>query len=422
MIYTNRRYAAPVLAAALLALGAGEAAAQGAIVRLPERDRPLAGTPAQVFAIGRAEGAEHEMFGIVGGVAFDAAENLYVLDRQQARVMVYDRTGRFLRQVGRKGEGPGELIVPTQLAIGGDGTVVVADLGRDAYSLFRADGTFVRNVQFNGWMPAAGGLAWHPSGAVVSTFRQAFRDQIQPGRVAFNQSTPLMAMPLGGGEPRRVFDVPSQEGVEQRAESPRPGQNQVMVRIARPPAFTPEVLYGVLPNGNVALSFTSGYTVRIVDLNGQTLRYLQRPVRPRRTTQADRDRYLELRRQEIAAGRAGIVVTRGDGPGAPAGPGPDQMRRMMERQLQETEFADTIPAVQGVRVSPSGRLLVERTPRNVGDPGPVDVITAEGQYLGTFTGVGLPDAISRGGLAAYVEDDEDGVQRVVVRRLPSNWH
>ena len=334
MIHTNRRYAAPVLAAALLAMAAGDGAAQGAIVRLPERDRPLAGAAAQVFSVGRAEGAEHEMFGIVGGVAFDGAENLYVLDRQLARVMVYDRTGRFLRQIGRKGEGPGELIVPTQLAIGGDGTVVVADLGRDAYSLFRADGTFIRNVQFNGWMPAAAALVWHPSGAVVGTYRRALRDQAQPGQsVTFNQSTPVLAIPLGGGEPRRVFEVPSQERVEQRTESPGPGQTQVMFRVTQPPAFTPQVLYGVLPNGNVALSFTTGYTVRIVDLNGQTLRYLQRPMRPRRTTQADRDRFLERRREEIASGRAGIVVTRGDGPGAPAGPGPDQLRRMQERQL-----------------------------------------------------------------------------------------
>ena len=94
---------------------------------------------------------------------------------------------------------------------------------------------------------------------------------------------------------------------------------------------------------------------------------------------------------------------------------------MMEQQLAETQFLDTIPALRGLRVTPSGKLLVERTGENVGDPGPVDVITAEGQYLGTFRGVGLPAAVSRGGLAAYVEYDEDEVARVIVRRLPEGW-
>lgn len=51
----------------------------------------------------------------------------------------------------------------------------------------------------------------------------------------------------------------------------------------------------------------------------------------------------------------------------------------------------------------------------------MDVITAEGRYLGTFTGAGLPDAISRGGLAACIDYDDDGVARVIVRRLPAGW-
>ena len=93
MIHARSTFAAGLLAAALLS---GNAAAQDRVVRLPERDRPLAGTPAQVFAVGRENGAAHETFGIVAGVAFDASDNLYVLDRQATRVMVYDRTGRFI--------------------------------------------------------------------------------------------------------------------------------------------------------------------------------------------------------------------------------------------------------------------------------------------------------------------------------------
>jgi hypothetical protein len=85
------------------------------------------------------------------------------------------------------------------------------------------------------------------------------------------------------------------------------------------------------------------------------------------------------------------------------------------------EFSDTIPALQGLRVTPAGKLWVERTAQEVGDPGPVDLVTPEGRYLGTISGVGLPDAFSRSGLAAFVEYDQDGVARVIVRRLPQAW-
>lgn len=419
MMLASRRSAGPLLAAALLALPAGGARAQGPIVRLPAQDRVLAGTAPQVFALGKAEGAEHEMFGEISSVAFDAQENLYVLDRQAKRVMVYDRAGRFLRQIAKEGQGPGELIQPLQMVFAADGTLVVSDAGRFGYSVFRTDGTFVRNVTAEGLMPGGRtALSWHPRGGVVGTFLEA-PGLGSGGPPRISNAAPLMLIPFGGGQPSRIFAVPSADRVSQSSTPGAGGRVEVNVVRRPPPAFTPSTLYGVLPDGNVALSFTSGYTVRVVDLNGQTLRYLQRPVRTRLTAERDREQAREAFREQMASGRGRITISIGGGGGrAPRG-APNAAE--IQRRLGEMEFMDTIPALQGLRVSPSGKLLVERTGMNVGDPGPVDVVTPEGQYLGTFTGVGLPDAISRGGLAAYIEYDDDGVGRVIVRRLPAGW-
>lgn len=419
MMLSARRTAGPLLAAALLALDAGGAWAQGRIVRLPEQDRPLTGSAPQVFAIGRADGAAHEMFGEVSGVLFDAQDNLYVLDRQAKRIMVYDRTGRFLRQIAREGQGPGELIQPMHLIMGGDGSLIVSDVGRFGFSIFRTDGTFVRNEIREGYIPVGRfGTSWHPSGGVVSTYLRL------PGREgggppAASTRDQLLLVPFGSGQAREIFALPRLDRVSQSTGN---GGREVRMVRTGPPAFSPPTLFGVLPNGNVALSFTSGYTVRIVDLNGQTLRYLQRPVRTRLTTDRDREQARQAQREQMSSGRGQIRITLGGGGGGGPAPrsGPPSAAEMA-RRVGEMQFADTIPALQNLRVSPSGRLLVERRGQNVGDPGPVDVVTPEGQYLGTFTGLGLPDAISRSGLAAYIEDDEDGVQRIVVRRLPASW-
>lgn len=409
MIHLRPTFAAGLLAAALLS---ADAAAQDRVVRLPERDRPLAGTPAQVYAIGRADGAAHETFGIVAGVAFDAADNLYVLDRQASRIMVYDRTGRFIRQIGKEGEGPGELMVPLSLTVGGDGTVIVSDLGRRGYSLFRPDGTFIRNVVVEDFMPGfAGGIGWHPRGGVVATYREPPR----PGSGTQTQNVlPLLFQPLAGGAPARMYNIPQTLRIEQ--QSPAPGQ--VQMRVSPPPMFSPAVLFGVIPNGQVALSFTSGYTVRILDASGTTVRYLQRPVRTRLTTEADRERGRENQREMMTSGRGAIRVQIGGG-GRVGRPEPS--RQEIERRLGEIQFADTIPALRGLRVAPSGKLWIERTGPVVGEPGPIDLVTPEGQYLGTITGSALPDAISRSGLAAYIDRDEDGVERIIVRRLPAGW-
>ena len=54
------------------------------------------------------------------------------------------------------------------------------------------------------------------------------------------------------------------------------------------------------------------------------------------------------------------------------------------------------------------------------EPAPIDVVTADGRYVGTFPAgaTRMPVAFGPGGLAAFVEFDELDVPTVIVRRLP----
>ena len=54
------------------------------------------------------------------------------------------------------------------------------------------------------------------------------------------------------------------------------------------------------------------------------------------------------------------------------------------------------------------------------EDGPIDVLTAEGEYIGTYRAAAtkMPDAFGPDGLAAFIELDEFEVPSVVVRRLP----
>jgi DNA-binding beta-propeller fold protein YncE len=79
---------------------------------LPARDRGLTDRPVEVYSIGRAEDRSWEMFSSIRGVAFDASDNLYALDAGNHRVLVFDGSGRFVREFGRRGSGPGELQGP----------------------------------------------------------------------------------------------------------------------------------------------------------------------------------------------------------------------------------------------------------------------------------------------------------------------
>lgn len=61
-------------------------------------------------------------------VVFDANYNVYVLDRGNSLIYVFDRNGTFVRQIGRGfGAGPGEFDRPSGLAVSATGVVVVAE-------------------------------------------------------------------------------------------------------------------------------------------------------------------------------------------------------------------------------------------------------------------------------------------------------
>ena len=91
----------------------------------------------------------------------------------------------------------------------------------------------------------------------------------------------------------------------------------------------------------------------------------------------------------------------------------------MAGSIEDMTFADEIPVIDGIAVDWEDRIWIERTGENGQGPGPIDILTVAGRYLGTLPADGLrtPLAFGPGGLAAFVELDDYEVQTVRVVRL-----
>ena len=98
------------------------------------------------------------------------------------------------------------------------------------------------------------------------------------------------------------------------------------------------------------------------------------------------------------------------------GPGADFRRT----QLESIEDFDEIPLIRDLRTSREGTIWIRRGADELGIDGPIDLITADGRYLGTFPrdATDLPAAIGPNGLVAFVERSDLDVPTVVVMRLP----
>ncbi len=387
-------------------------------VELPARDTRLDGAMQTVFAIGKAEGQAWETFSNVPAVAFDKAANLYVLDRDNARIVVFDRTGKYLRQIGRKGEGPGELGLPLALAVTNDDRVVVFDLANNALTVFKTDGSYQTVVRPPSGVRARPGsrIFPHPSGGVVLTGSQLPDMEAGPG-AQIRETLPLVLVPLDGGAPRTLYEAPSPPPMVNAGGS----ADRREVRVMPPPAFSPEVSFATLPDGRIAVSHGAPYAVRLVGPQG-VASVLSRPISPRTVSERDKNAAKEQRRQALRTGEGQIRMEMVNGRRSVSVGGGGMPEQAIERMLGEMTFAETIQVVRGVRSDADGRIWVRRDggPGQY-DDGPIDIVTADGKYVGSITGSELPYTFGPNGLAAFIETGEYDVPRVVVRHVPATW-
>jgi len=80
------------------------------------------------LSLGVDEGDENLMFGGISSICFDAEDNILILDWRMWRVQKFDSQGTFLKSfVIQKGQGPGELTFPGEMAVSPLGKIFLYD-------------------------------------------------------------------------------------------------------------------------------------------------------------------------------------------------------------------------------------------------------------------------------------------------------
>ena len=172
--------------------------------------------------------------------------------------------------------------------------------------------------------------------------------------------------------------------------------------MTRPSTFEPRTLMGVLPDGSIVYSDSTVYALNVVagDDRGQ-LRTIARPFRPVPVTRRIEEEYRRKREERLEQGN-------------------EAGGSSVSFSLGEARFYPVVPVIQELATTWEGRIWVMRRDEAVLEDGPIDVLTAEGEYIGTYRAAAtkMPDAFGPDGLAAFIELDEFEVPSVVVRRLP----
>jgi len=101
---------------------------------------------AEELSIGKAGRVEEYIFSRVRSIAVDEKDMIYVLDTKEAHVKVFDKNGDYVKTVGRKGQGPGEMSLPFSVCITSQNEIMVQDLNNRRIMFYSLDGNFIKSL------------------------------------------------------------------------------------------------------------------------------------------------------------------------------------------------------------------------------------------------------------------------------------
>ena len=89
---------------------------------------------------------EELMFQYLSFLVVDDAGNIYVSDSKAGHVLVFNENGKFVRKIGKRGQGPGEMLYPFEVQILKQKELFVNDLRQAKAHFFNLEGKFLRQM------------------------------------------------------------------------------------------------------------------------------------------------------------------------------------------------------------------------------------------------------------------------------------
>jgi len=321
----------------------------------------------QVLVLGAPAGPTE--FGSVRSVLLDQAGSLYVVDPSRRTLSIFDSTGRFVRQLGRDGAGPGEYRDPYSVAWV-DGQLALLDPGNFRLGLYDSTGRWK-----NSWpvsrITGDQGIRLYRTPPTFWTY--GFRSagaQLEGIFIRYTTAGPGDTLP---------FIRPASASASGRlCESPGKG-----IRFFAAP-FGAALLQIPTPSGTRALALSTAYRIAFLDSAGDTVRVIEREIPPTSVSNA-----------EWEEANAGWLKFRRDWPTATCDGG-DFSRPAAKPPLAWLFYDDR------------GRLWVE----TVTPDGPrYDVFAESGALLGSVTGLpatgGVDPSVARQRVAIAGKDSAD---------------
>jgi hypothetical protein len=309
------------------------------------------------FTIGTEAGPQEITFEDPIYIAVGDEGLIYVVDRKAVQVKVFGPDGKFLRSIGKRGQGPGEVGGIRDISFTPAREILVNDTRTKRLHYFSLEGKFLRSV------------------TAPSTIGFEGPNQDPRGRI-FAVQTAI------------VMDRATAELVEFTAEMKK-ARTLFSVQIAKYPDFNPvgsQIRFLPAADGGLIWGVTTQYEINVLDADGQAVKKILKDYDPLPVTKEYRDKLIKE-----------------------AGFDPSYVK-----------FSDHFPAFLDFRKDDDGRLyirLYETTPDESGHV--YDVFDPDGRYMARAVIKGTRTPAFRHGRIYTIEQAPDGTP--FVRVYSASW-
>lgn len=315
-------------------------------------------------------------------LALDGAGRLYVSDQQPAVIKVFGPDGRFIRTIGREGQGPGEFIIAFIAARGA--WLAVQDPRTARLTLFDTAGTFVRS-----W--SSGCCVW-----AQMAFDRENRIYVPAMTPPETKAAAAYARYDTLGAAVDTVWVP--EGPEMKMWTVNAGSGGNRMMMMMPVPFTPRMIHGITPEGALVFGWSGAYRLARTDGHGDTLAILSR----------------DWTAEPLAGERKAATIER-----MIREQGPEMDEALLRRSFPVGEISDALPAFEAIHVDGRGNLwLVTDSDSTYAR---LDVFSPDGAWLGR---VALPEPLRPYSPIVWGEDrlyvareDDEGVPYIARYRI-----
>lgn len=336
------------------------------------------------LTIGGEDVDENYMFRRVSDIEVDEEGNIYVLDSRECRIQIYDKDGKYLKTIGRKGEGPGEFQRAGRMTLSAKGKLYVNEYKK--IIIFGEDGTFEKNVNTD----------FHLSFYLV-TKEENF---LGWSFIRTEEGTTLDVILIDSSGKRidTIASFPDPSVVLRKAVS---GGGAISV-VGSPP-YSPGLFFCPLSDELGIYGYSSEYKLSVVNSSGEIVHIIEKDEKRQPTSRKEENEYLE-KMIERSKGRGGIQWSKGD------------LRKLHG-------FAKYKPFFSLIMNDDEGHIFLAK-PKSVvkkEEDTYFDFFNKEGYYLYKIKIHEIsPKVIKKGYLYTYRQDEDTGYYKIERYKI-KNW-